>query len=507
MACFLVYWSVQMLDIFLNNKFPGTNPGWTDELIQVASIHNEFNGLPFVRGEIASRFSSFSNRLPEVRDSSDYRDEYGAYVSYLGIMFHKKVNNSWIYQMNPNSVSLLCSEYPDPNAYMRLQMSIFQYPNPIGAQFQPNGNLTVEHGSLKKRISQINNKVQIAPFRTILRALVSLGEKFGIKNAFLTYSEIWFLIFQNLDVVTNANFDGNELANIVMNSRITSELENLKFPQDKLRNLHLLLHTNLIQKDDSKNILYLTPEILDKNSPSHAIARSICELSSFFSIPYNKNDQYIKDWTKDVLENGEWMEYFPGFSIPFEISKNILQETALLEEDLLTNSISNPGAPLQDFEESKKARKKRLNQRQANPEETQALREKANLQHRLIVKLIADKLRARDYVPESNIFIDLCCEKPEKILFEIKSCNLSNQLSQVRKGISQLYEYRYRHDKLHNAKLVLALENAPFADMSWITDYLVQDRSISMCWLEGENNIVCPELCKDDLSMIIDTYV
>jgi hypothetical protein len=108
------------LDVFWTNKIPESNG--TDELILVATILNEFDGLEFKRSELTDRFSTISNRLPDARDSSDYRDQYGAYVSYLGLMQYEKSGNSWICRMNPKAKELLCGVLPDPQAYVRFQM-------------------------------------------------------------------------------------------------------------------------------------------------------------------------------------------------------------------------------------------------------------------------------------------------------------------------------------------------------------------------------------------------
>ncbi len=104
-----------MLDVFFNNKIPSTQPGWTDELIRVASIFNEFDGEHYDHDILIERFATISRRVPDARDSADYRDEYGAYASYLGIMnYEQDGNDGWIHQVNPRAKNLLCSVEPDP---------------------------------------------------------------------------------------------------------------------------------------------------------------------------------------------------------------------------------------------------------------------------------------------------------------------------------------------------------------------------------------------------------
>ena len=67
-------------------------------------------------------------------------------------------------------------------------------------------------------------------------------------------------------------------------------------------------------------------------------------------------------------------------------------------------------------------------------------------------------------------------------IFEAKSITDDNAVAQIRKGLSQLYEYRYRHE-LHGATLWLVLSRAPTEE--WVVDYLENDRGVYVIWLEG----------------------
>lgn len=141
-----------MLDVFFTNKIPSTQSEWTDELIAVASIFNEFDGSPLDYDDIVARFEVISKRIANTRDSADYRDEYGAYASFLGIMNFEKSAASWICRMNKRAQKYLCDTIPAPEAYLRWQLALFQYPNPIGGGFQSNGTFRIEQKSSKKRI-------------------------------------------------------------------------------------------------------------------------------------------------------------------------------------------------------------------------------------------------------------------------------------------------------------------------------------------------------------------
>ena len=164
--------------------------------------------------------------------------------------------------------------------------------------------------------------------------------------------------------------------------------------------------------------------------------------------------------------------------------------------------------PIKILSEEQNTRKEILSGTSAtNKEITDALREKANIHHRNIVRIISSRLKASGIEPMSNMYIDICCLGEAPLLFEVKSCNNTNILSQVRKAVSQLYEYRYRHQKLLNAKLIIALETKPIGEKEWLIDYLFNDRDILLCWLEGDENLVCTTDSYDILKEIISYQV
>jgi hypothetical protein len=97
-----------------------------------------------------------------------------------------------------------------------------------------------------------------------------------------------------------------------------------------------------------------------------------------------------------------------------------------------------------------------------------------------------------------NVFIDLLAViGVQDFIFEIKSNNSKNALSQIRKAIAQLYEYRYRSSK-PEAILCIVLQQKPMQD--WVIDYLVKDRDIMICWMVDDFRFECPPECFKRLS-------
>ncbi len=69
----------------------------------------------------------------------------------------------------------------------------------------------------------------------------------------------------------------------------------------------------------------------------------------------------------------------------------------------------------------------------------------------------------------------------------MKSLTEGNAKSQIRSGLSQLYEYRYLQN-LSEAKLVLVVENKLPAMLRWMIDYLESDRNVLTIW-DGDDRL------------------
>jgi hypothetical protein len=131
----------------------------------------------------------------------------------------------------------------------------------------------------------------------------------------------------------------------------------------------------------------------------------------------------------------------------------------------------------------------------------EAKRERANNLHHHLVDLVADRIRAASAIPRQNRLIDLSASVQDEVfLFEMKSTTPDNVREQVRKGISQLYEYRYIQDV--DAKLVLVLDVCPQGEEKWLVDYLVKDRKILVAW-DGNDQFDCPDELKPELEFLL----
>ena len=95
-------------------------------------------------------------------------------------------------------------------------------------------------------------------------------------------------------------------------------------------------------------------------------------------------------------------------------------------------------------------------------------------------------LAARGVTPYDNVHIDLFAEmKKEFIIYEMKSVDdkSTNLLSQVRKAVSQLYEYRFIYAK-PDARLCIVTNQGVPKENEWLLSYLEKDRSIAYEWTD-----------------------
>jgi len=105
---------------------------------------------------------------------------------------------------------------------------------------------------------------------------------------------------------------------------------------------------------------------------------------------------------------------------------------------------------------------------------------------------MAEAAASKGYVALNNENIDLYFETPTgTVLAEVKSCHGNNVHSQIRRGISQLFEYRYYYREVlgENVTMVLVLEMPPPGDKAWLFDFL-RYLDIIPVWKEPEGTRV-----------------
>jgi len=127
--------------------------------------------------------------------------------------------------------------------------------------------------------------------------------------------------------------------------------------------------------------------------------------------------------------------------------------------------------------------------------------ERANDAHQGLVDLVASRLRAADCVPRYNQLIDLAARvENHPFIFEMKSTTEGNTRSQIRRGMSQLYEYRYLQGLLE-ATLVLVVETPLPKEIGWMQQYLEGDREIRLLW-DGDDELYTSSDTRNELAFL-----
>lgn len=129
----------------------------------------------------------------------------------------------------------------------------------------------------------------------------------------------------------------------------------------------------------------------------------------------------------------------------------------------------------------------RVWQRTQNPHSLDRL-EQSDKRHQLILKSLANLVRAGGLTPTYNRFVDLRVEvPPRELFFEIKTATPGNFLHQVRLAAGQLLEYRFRRQKNgdQSVELIAVIEdNCTESDCAFARQFLTSLDITLVCWDE-----------------------
>lgn len=502
---------------FLANKIQSTDADFEEYLINVATIFAEFDGQTYDRAAIDDRFLVLSGRsLGSERDLSFYRDKFSSYASYLGILIMVRQGNKWICKLSGAASQLLCGDEPNVRAFSRVQLSLLQYPYLVGAKYHSNST-SIVWNARDLIVPMIESRVRVVPFRLILRALKvkSASNNVALSSVNLTYKEIFFL-FNSTFTNQHPNPSEDEISRALELSEVEELPSSLDFDEFQ-RNFHFFETTGLIKRSEGSLMLDLSSD-LESSSSKLEMINKIASMTSFCEEFYNYGSLSIEGHLKQMAYDAVWSQYYDGSKLPQDVyfhlteglpSNQTLSTQGASEETDEPFTISPtvtlpPLTPRQAFRSP--ARTVSSNESTADPELTQLKRQKSNAYHRLLVRKVEEQLRARGCnEPRDNIYIDLAGElNGIKILFEMKSCNSNNVISQIRKAVSQVYEYRYRYSHEFPQESTLLCIVAQERPDDWWLNYLIHDRGINIIWLEGDVNLACSSDCNELIRQLVD---
>ncbi len=494
---------------FFSHKIHSSSHEWPLKLIEIATVFSQFDGQPYDRDSIEESFKRISPRVSIVaRDPSKFRDEFSAYPAYLGLYRLEKENGKWILHLSETAKRFLIGEEPNVPAFMTLQLSMFQFPNGNGASFSGK-NVRLQSNAGNRTLTFIQNGIHLSPFRLICKALIadSIINGIGSLHPRVSVDEISILC-NSIRINKKASPDVEDIVNLLIDIRTNSIPPIPGFE----RRLHILNHTDLIEV--TNGWIYLRPAY----SPTDE-ARLVRQLTLVSSIDLqfeNFDSISTLQQLKNLIAGGEWSKYFDGVvRLPSDLVQEVAGEIPSNATPISVNETDELIAdnkaivfkyPLRErgsepYYSNERAYKKSV---LADPEVTQIKRQKSNLQHKILLSQLDEHLRKLGALPKENEHIDLYAEISENtgFLFEVKSVQSENLLSQTRKGLSQLYEYRFRYsdDILKNSTLCLIYPYEP-TEISWLQDYLCVDRKIAIAWFDNER-FCFPSYCQSKLRQL-----
>jgi hypothetical protein len=311
----------------------------------------------------------------------------------------------------------------------------------------------------------------------------------------------------------------NQKASPSLNSvmKVLNEARNglLKAPLKYESRFHILNHTDFLQATNGWIHLRETISPEDTQDLLHKL-NTINNLTiQFNGFDKATNEQELKE----TMYENSWGKYFDGIvSLSADTVRILTNDSVSLSDRLVKDTDAQDDLfigdysklkfkyPLKVREEYQPPATRSNHQRDASdPEVTKIKRQRSNLSHKIITQKVDEYLRELGAVPYENEHIDLFAQIPSdgSFLFEIKSVSSDNLLSQTRKGLSQLYEYRYRYLKEigENVTLCLVYPKEP-NEIEWLQEYLCSDRGISVCWFENES-LCFPTYCAEKMEHLL----
>ena len=488
---------MQIKDLF-SHKIHSSGDDWPNKLIDIASIFYEFHGKPYDRAAIEKRLSEVSPRASIVaRDPSKFRDEISAYPAYLGLFRVELVENRWHIFLSYTARQFLVSEEPNVAAFMLLQLALFQYPNGMGVSFRSNSDsVRIQTNARDRTLSFISDNIHLSPFRLICLGLTadSLIKNIGPLDAELSFSEV--LVLANH---STTNCTATPSLQTVQEVLLSCRNGEILAPEKFESRFHILKHTDFLVAErtcikirDAMNNAD-ADELLLKLETINSIKTQF----SGFDQSTNSNDLL------NQVRSCSWGKYFDGVrtiesdKVTVLTDENPAKYTEIQAE--VETHLNGPDKATNIYElkpvDFSKTSGKKVTDRNViytDPEITKIRRQRANLKHKILLEMLHDHLEKLGATPFENEHIDLFAELPskDKFVFEVKSITTDNLLSQTRKGLSQLYEYRFRYQDVigYDVNLFLVYPQKPVV-IPWLQEYLYSDRQVGVIWFNGDNQL------------------
>lgn len=499
-----------MLTDLFSHKIHASDFSWGDKLVELAFLFADFDGSLFDRSALEKRLIEISPRPSDAaRDPSKFRDEISAYPAYLGLYRLEQSPRGWIIRLSDTSKRFLVQEEPNVSAFLRLQLSLFQYPNGMGVAYASSSSaFRLQANAASRTLDMIKRGFHLSPFRLISKGIQADAalRKVSIDNGRISFSEAYALA-NDLSI----NRDVNPPLMRVVSSLELVRSGKLNPPPSFESRFHILNHTDFIAAEDGVLRFGSSEAQIDPD-----ILKVQVDALNSISVRFDGFDHISSEATLlKAMKNNAWGSYFDGVRIiPPKLVSQLCCELA---SDHASSHLPGKAAPAHvssqplayDFKEyfthESQSKASGVSNVPADPEITKVKRQRRNLRHKTILAKLEDLLRKKKAKPLQSPHIDLYGVLPsgQAFLFEVKSGGESS-FEQARKGLSQLYEYRYRYKNVIDARSLLCLVvDVEPTDPPWLTDYLCKDRGLCVCWFDADGDLSCAEQCHAQLTILM----
>lgn len=503
-------------DLF-SHKIHSSGDEWPDKLTELAQIFSEFDGQVFDRDQIERRLQQISPRASYVveeatestptgrMDLSKFRDEISAYPAYLGLYYLEPSQHGWIVRLSETAKRFLLQEEPDIGSFLRLQLPLFQYPNAMGARYTSHTNrLAIQANARDRTLEFVQRGVHFSPVRTIAQGLRADAMLRGVSllEATISFDEIF-----GLSNHAPINLHALPREDEVVRTLAAIRRREIGYPTRYQSRFHTLRHTEMFELGHGAVRLRAAVNAADGELLSRRL-EAICNIRNQF----NEFDRCTTGRElEQVISTGKWGEYFDGIkALPADVVGVLTHDDVTVWTPTQVATV-HPPVVMETYpfrERTGKLPDPKPYSRSAelaDPETTRIKRQKRHLAHKDLVAKMEKWLRELGATPLDNDHIDLYAEIPRDgaFIFEMKSGG-ENLLDQVRKGLSQLYEYRYRYKERlgrTDISLCLVLPESPQM-IPWIADYLCQDRGVNVCWFDADGRLVWPNTCAGTMTAL-----
>ncbi len=308
---------------FFSNKIESTRDDWYGYLIRIARIFDSLDGTEYDREKLLDKFSEMSSRQANAdRDVANFRDEFGAYGTYLGIYHLENIKGKWIIVVSNAAKQFLCGANPNAAAFCRAQLSLFQYPNGAGAVLNAYGTMNVQANSLSDTVREIRNGVRLNPFRLVCRIVVSQVEIHhrALSSISIPYPVLFCMVNDDrINTTYNPSLQTIDAAFTEYSAPNADIAMNMDGLTNFKRNFHIFEKTGLFVRDARFGLMVAQVNY----DATYACIKAVSEMDVHFSAFDGQYESPEDNAIKAIIAGDAWGKYYDAATLSPELLESL----------------------------------------------------------------------------------------------------------------------------------------------------------------------------------------